>query len=214
MTRDEIEKLLNLYYEGETTVDQESALEEYFTSAGCADADFEADARYFRAVASLRTAVPDDLERRILNATVEAPRRRIRLNLRVAMSVAASLMLLIAVGTGLLRRSHSDDVPVTQAPVLILAMEKAAETEEVTPEFKVESPTLQDAQTAVSTGRQESEIDPYRLVSDPLEAVEIASETFEKLQRAFSKAGRGVDRVYVASAVVASPFEANKILKQ
>lgn len=61
-----IRKLLELYYEGETTQEQERQLGEYFETADEVPADMEADRELFAALKSLR--IPAGLEKQLSEA--------------------------------------------------------------------------------------------------------------------------------------------------
>ncbi len=92
----QVRTLLNNFYDGTSTEEQEQALRDYFASTTDLPDDLRADADIFRAMSATHT-VPADLEQRIIRATTG--RRRFTLKLAAsAIGIAASFALIIAIG--------------------------------------------------------------------------------------------------------------------
>lgn len=99
MKTNEVKILLQKYYEGLTTSEEESALEQYFME-GPSDPEFEADRLHFEAMASMRDEeipVPEDLETAVLSRLHQVQKTRPLQRRKIvyfSMSIAAGLLLL------------------------------------------------------------------------------------------------------------------------
>lgn len=110
MNATEISKLLGKYYEGETSLEEEVILSEYFATENVPE-EFAAEKEIFRHY-SLSDEIPepsDDLEKRIISAldSEEAKRRLFRLSRRELISYSSIAGLLLLAGSYfLLSRSN------------------------------------------------------------------------------------------------------------
>ncbi|MCM1310364.1 MAG: hypothetical protein NC301_04975 [Bacteroides sp.] len=99
MNKEQLRKYLDDFYNGTATPEQERLLSEYFLSAASVDEEFRADAEMFRAV-SAATTVPENLERRIVDATIGRKRKIRAVRFYRLTWVAASIaVVMILVGT-------------------------------------------------------------------------------------------------------------------
>lgn len=196
-----IRRLLELYYEGETDKAQEDELIEYFTSTVDVAPEFAADAAIFRAVADAhRVAVniPEDLEGRIVAATVDNRRQpRFARFYRVA-SIAAVFALMVGVG---LRLGREDARQVQSTPVHTPSeLVAAAQSVEPLPEDSVAEP-MQKAErkiAAVSRRKKAAPANGYHVVTDTAQAAEIADRVLALLDASLETGARGVKRADVA----------------
>lgn len=96
MTEKELKQYLEAFYAGESTIEMERALTDYFLTATEVPAELQADAAMFRAMGRIESDVPADLEHRIIDATVNrAPKRIFRRTLPFGMAAAAAAALLL-----------------------------------------------------------------------------------------------------------------------
>jgi hypothetical protein len=101
MKTSEVKILLQKYYDGLTSLEEESRLEKYFL-VGQADSELEADRLHFVAVSSMRDEdiqVPEDLEISVLNVLKEAQKKSMNGNRRMiytVLSIAAALLLMVS----------------------------------------------------------------------------------------------------------------------
>lgn len=101
MKTNEVRILLQKYYDGLTSAQEESDLQSYFLD-GRADAEFEADRIHFMAVAAMRDEeipVPGDLEASVLETLQRVQIEPARANRRIlftVLSIAAGLLLLVS----------------------------------------------------------------------------------------------------------------------
>ena len=112
MKTSEVKILLQKYYDGLTSLREESALEEYFLDHG-ADTEFEADKLHFLAVSSMRDEkipVPEDLEASVLLTLKEVQKNQGRGSRRIlfiALSFAAGLLLMVSTFVFLSRQDQT-----------------------------------------------------------------------------------------------------------
>lgn len=101
MNTNEIKTLLQKYYDGWSTPEEELLLESYFLN-GRPDREFAADEQYFRDMKEIRLAeipVPEDLEQSVLNRLESIQGQSAgssRRLLYLVMSSAASVLILIS----------------------------------------------------------------------------------------------------------------------
>jgi hypothetical protein len=128
MKTSEVKILLQKYYDGVTSVTEESMLEEYLLSSVC-EAEFEADRLHFEALASMRNEeieVPDDLEASVLHTLALVRKKAVparRRILYVSFSIAAGLLLMVS--TFVLLSRH-DQTTYTSDPDLAYAQSREA----------------------------------------------------------------------------------------
>ena len=101
---EDIKRLLDRYYDGMTTEEEENTLRTYFNSKDI-DANLKEESIFFTALQSSDCPTPAGMEERLsrqisLWNTVEATTRRTirHINLRWVVGIAASLLLLFAAG--------------------------------------------------------------------------------------------------------------------
>lgn len=102
MINDRIRQLLARYYDGVSTPEETKELKDFFCQAKNVPEDLGADAAIFKAMAQIEAKeckVPENLKERIIASTTG--RRRPSFSWRSAISVAASLAVLIALGVAL-----------------------------------------------------------------------------------------------------------------
>jgi hypothetical protein len=101
MNTNEIRILLQKYYDGWSTPEEELLLESYFLD-GRTDPEFAADEQYFREIRDLRLQVievPEDLEQSVLNRLESIQNQlpgKSRRILYLVMSSAASVLILVS----------------------------------------------------------------------------------------------------------------------
>ena len=88
MTKKEVFELLDKYYEAETTLEEESALQEYFSKA-----DIPAELKPFQSAFSWQTVLRNDVT---LSSSNPAHRRGLRVHWKRWVSVAAGLALAVS----------------------------------------------------------------------------------------------------------------------
>ena len=112
MKTNEVKILLQKYYDGLTSVQEESDLEQYFLNDRT-DPEFEADKLHFLAVSSMKDEeipVPDDLEASVLQTLKEAQKNRMRSSRRtlyLGLSIAAGLLLMVSTYIFLARQDQT-----------------------------------------------------------------------------------------------------------
>ncbi len=136
----DIKRLLNLYYEGKTSVNDEIIIRNYLSRPDC-DPEFDDDKMFFEALAGNNDTieVPTELQHRLSQAidqweeaernATAVHRRRFRLiSLRPSIGIAASIALLFALGT-----MRFGNQSITREPVDTFTdpMEAYAETQRV-----------------------------------------------------------------------------------
>lgn len=126
-TYDEIARLLDLYYTGQSTLADEQTLREYFASPD-ADPAFTADKRLFGAI-NAPVAAPDGLKQEIFREIdrLSAPRRIHKRIIPFWQRVAAAVVITVAVGsTSYFSVPHTPD---TSEPSELTAEEAHATTQ-------------------------------------------------------------------------------------
>lgn len=102
MNEEHIRQLLDAFYSGSASAEQEEQLRGFFASLADVPEEFKADAAMFRAMQQVSDStgnVPADLEERILDATVRRPSgSRIRRLLLPIIGAAAAVALILAIG--------------------------------------------------------------------------------------------------------------------
>lgn len=210
MNIDKIRLLLASYYDGTATGAEVNALKRYFVEAKDIPEDLKIDASIFKALASQEdTVVPDDLEEKIIAATTGAPRRSAFLNWRMAVSVAATLALLVTLGLAFRPERPAEDVP----PVIMASTILKTETSrDVAMTVKKPEPVEQEQpRIAVSAKKTKPAKSGYTEITDSAQVVEITSRLFAKLDASFNKAERLVKKTEIAVAIINNPFEAGKL---
>ncbi len=205
MSPERLRELLNAFYSGDSTAAAEDELIGYFPSSCNIPAEFKADAAMFRAMADARgraADVPADLEGRILAATVgrRSPRRYVWLY--KAASMAAVVALLFGVGLRISR-----DTQQTPAPSIHTPSELIAKTEDiaVVDTLAVEPHHECQASKAVAHARPrkvktvERPTNDYRIVTDTVQALEIADRALAMLGASLELGAKGMRKAEVAS---------------
>ena len=210
MNIDMIRHLLSAYYDGTATGADLNALKRYFVEAHDIPEDLRIDATIFRAMAAADHAdVPADLEQKIIDSTIGSQRRRRFLNWRVAVSAAASLALLISLGFAFLPEKSA--LPDDNA---LLASSILPEEEVVIQTAVIEQENIAEPQVRVArqqAPRARRNTGSYREITDSAQVVEITSRVLAKLDASFSKLENGVKKTEIAAAIIANPFDLNKL---
>ena len=99
-----IRKLLDRFYQGETTLEEEKILQDYFSSASVPE-ELMPDRDLFRTIepASQNISVPDGLNQKILNVIDQQARKVVktrRISMFTLSGLAAGLLVVIALYTG------------------------------------------------------------------------------------------------------------------
>lgn len=196
MTSQQVRQLLELYYEGQTTPEQEAALTDYFVTHPNVEADLRVDRRLFLALdRAARLAPPADLERRIVDATCGSPRRCMAIILRAAAAVA----VLVAVVYGIRnissdnRTSAFDDTQgVLEAlighPDTLLRVDTTAMVKPV-----AEEPRMATAETRRVSARKVRAGSRDIEITDTAQAREVLTLLDNILARQFSAASQSID---------------------
>ncbi len=117
MNTDKLTQLLEAFYDGTTTIEEEQELYQYFTSADVPE-ELEAEKRVFLGLYNLSAdddiEVPSSLSNKLSSliddlSEKEKPKRRSIMIRRVS-AIAASLLLLISVGLFILNDRHPHSV--------------------------------------------------------------------------------------------------------
>lgn len=115
MKTSEIKILLQKFYDGMSSPDEELFLEEYFLK-GQIDPDLETDERYFRELKDLKSEsieIPDDLESLVLNrlqSEQDRPERKSNRLIYIILSSAATVLLLVSSLFFLSQRDHTPEL--------------------------------------------------------------------------------------------------------
>lgn len=147
MTYEEVKRLLTKFYDGQSTVDEEEQLRQYFTTTDVpADvplelkADFEADRRVVLALSEADAAEPSaELERRVSDvlatppAVVLRPTKQVKQVKRLyrLRLVAASIAAVAVVAVGIYVWNRPTPVSTVYSDTCASADEAAAQTEEI-----------------------------------------------------------------------------------
>ena len=129
---EDIKHLLDRYYDGTTTEEEENTLRTYFNGSDI-DASLREESAIFTALQSSECPVPTGMEERLSrqisqwNSLDVATRRTVRhINLRWVVGIAASLLLLLA--TGAIVYQHENNSPQTEQDTYTNAKDAYAET--------------------------------------------------------------------------------------
>ncbi|WP_028897226.1 anti-sigma factor [Prevotella sp. HUN102] len=116
MKTEDIKDLLERFYEGNTTEEEERALKEYFSANDIAE-ELKPEQVFFRALNTDDATVPDRLEERLerqinqWNRVEKTVRRSAtRISLRWIVGVAASLLILFSIGIFVSRQGKEDNL--------------------------------------------------------------------------------------------------------
>ncbi len=200
MTTSRLRKLLEAYYGGTTTPQEEQMLREYFAQAADVPAEFRIDAAMFKAMSYIEeTHMPDDLEQRILATTVEKPSRPALIRWLPYAGVAAAVAVILTLCVRLMHHTPAEELP--QAPVLALNIATP-----VPEEPAVVYPVRLVRPVPPSTATTCTE------VTDPDEATRIVEEVLDMLARQMGDTGsEGVKKVEMAIAMAENPADVLEI---
>lgn len=212
MNIDKIRHLLASYYDGTATGAEVNALKRYFVEAEDIPDDLRLDATIFRAMASADApAVPADLEQKIIDSTIGSHRRSRFLNWRVIVSAAASLALLLSLGLAFLpEKSVDEPAENTYLASSILPKEEAVIQTEVIETVITPEPQERVVQQPAPRAKRPAS-GSYREITDSAQVVEITSRVLAKLDASFNKLENGVKKTEIAAAIIANPFDLNKL---
>lgn len=176
----EIRRLIDRYYDGSCSPDEELELEEYFcltTDSELPD-DLHAEAAMFRALAMAADSddieLPAGLDERLNAVTADAPVRRKPVIIRY-LSIAAAAAVVIAIGISLLTLSRPAEQPADEQMIAA----NGSTTVAVAPDTLTEAPA---DSAAVFVKAVTDETDTYRVIDDPEEAARITSEALSLLR--------------------------------
>jgi len=159
-----IQKLLDKYFEGQTSLEEEKVLHEYFRGPDVDEAfwPFQPLFRYFEAERS--TALSEDFEERLLSRLGSTPRiARLRPRLRRWLQAAAAAVLILAAGWWLIDQPLK---PRTQTAIdwsKYEVQDPERALEETKKALMLVSAKLEEASSETSRGVQK-----MRKVADPL----------------------------------------------
>ena len=136
---EDIKRLLDRYYDGTTTEEEEEALRTYFNGSDI-DASLREESVIFTALQSSECPVPTGMEGRLSRQisqwnTLEVTNRRAirHINLRWVVGIAASLLLLFA--TGAIVYQNENKSPQTEQDTYTNAKDAYAETSKALMKF-------------------------------------------------------------------------------
>lgn len=136
---EDIKRLLDRYYDGTTTEEEENTLRTYFNGSDI-DASLREESVFFTALQSSECPVPTGMEERLSrqisqwNSLEVATQRTIRhINLRWVVGIAASLLLLFA--TGAIVYQNENNSPQTEQDTYTNAKDAYAETSKALMKF-------------------------------------------------------------------------------
>lgn len=176
----EIRRLIDRYYDGSCSPDEELKIEEYFCLTPDSELpdDLRADAAMFRALAMAAGSddieLPTGLDERLDAVTADAPVRRKPVIIRY-LSIAAAAALVLTVGIGLLTLSRPAEQTTHEQMIAV----NGPAVVKVAPDTLAEATT---DSTSVFVEAVSGEADSYRVVDDPEEAARITSEALSLLR--------------------------------
>ena len=136
---EDIKRLLDRYYDGTTTEEEENTLRTYFNGSDI-DASIREESVIFTALQSSEYPVPTGMEGRLSrqisqwNSLEVATQRTIRhINLRWVVGIAASMLLLLA--TGAIVYQNENNSPQTEQDTYTNAKDAYAETSKALMKF-------------------------------------------------------------------------------
>ena len=136
---EDIKRLLDRYYDGTTTEEEEEALRTYFNGSDI-DASLREESVIFTALQSSECPVPTGMEGRLSRQisqwnTLEVTNRRAirHINLRWVVGIAASLLLLLA--TGAIVYQNENNSPQTEQDTYTNTKDAYAETSKALMKF-------------------------------------------------------------------------------
>jgi len=212
LSTEEVGRLLNAYYDGNTTAEQENALMQYFCGTEQVPEQYMADAALFRALKAEResigkVAVPAHLEQTIAKATYAGKHNASRYMYYMRwLSAVAAVAVLAVVAVNL----QHDTQPVDTVPTYA-----ASELRSNTVVSPV-GPTLADVEQDTITSavpeaednivpeRQVAKVqsktpdDPYVEVTDSTSVTRIMDDVLGQLSHSLSIANNGVRKVDIA----------------
>lgn len=191
---DEINRLLEAYYDGKTSIGQEKLLCDFFGSEGVIPEELEADKQLFDALAAVDLAkmtVPEDLEERIVAHidNLESRERRAGkgwIKRFAAISVAASVIVILALGLGFVAEN---DIKVYEPGTIVAEAESPDSVEEeIVVTQQIEQPEGQPLdEKAVQTNKpkRKKQVKRQRVVkANQLKSVSDEQIAYENTERA------------------------------
>lgn len=212
MITDDLRILLDSYYSGVSTPEEEETLRRYFSDNNVVDSEFEADAAIFRAISDLgEIQPPSGLEQRLISATVG--RRRPFGVLMPVIGIAASIAVVLCLGVFLMQYKDADRAEV-QSVVAFREEGRSvvADTVSMIPDIPhtIASAVVEESKEPVSVGDQTSD----KEVTDPEEAARIIEEIFAKLAIQMDDIELGARKADMAVAMARNPLEVLEIKKE
>lgn len=215
MNIDEIRLLLDRYYDGTATDSEIDALTRYFVGTHRIPADMRADQAIFRAMAShSQPGMPTDLQRKIVAATYGDSSRTLRRRWTFALTAAATILLVLAIGLSYFTEKPTPDTP--QIAVSTVRNPGPGVSQEISCPQEVSHADTIKTLPKIHRERKEEpvmEMNPssnFREVTDSAEVVEITSRIFAILDKSLSKTEAGVKQTEMAFALLSDPLGANE----
>lgn len=210
----ELDRLLELFYSGDSTPEQEDRLACLLSRREDIPQGYEDDARVVAALREAKASVPADLEQRILASTVERGHRPERLNWRAVAALAASVAVLVVLGISVLFSGREEtavegyvEVLVAQEPVKVIFAEVDDEATAV--EAK---PVVEPRQSGAEVKTVAAPAPRHREIDDPEEAAALMQAVVAKLGNTLAMADKGIQTAYTATEIMANPIGAAQIL--
>lgn len=218
----DLDRMLEAYYAGETTSDEEIAIAAYLKQLESVPEKYAADAALFKAMAAGRKAadtvhVPADLGRRIAEATYARPRVSRYLYFVRWASMAAVITVLAVVAVKIQRQEQPSEQPVKYVAselrrdsIVSGAGLPIADVSQDTIDVIVE--TTSAPARAVSTAASAVAVDdnPYVEVTDSATVTRIMGEVFGKLDNTLAIAEKSIKKTDLALNNI--PETINKVL--
>lgn len=216
----DLDRMLEAYYAGETTADEENAIAAYLKQFDPVPEKYAADVALFKAFAAGQEAmnavhVPADLERRIAETTYARPRMSRYLYFARWASMAAAIAVLAVVALKLQIHEHPNE-----QTVIYVASELRRDSVAPEPEVRL-ADVLQDTLAIVekpakavavtkSAPKVAEDDNPYVEVTDSATVARILGEVFGKLNSTLAVAGEGIKKTDLALNNI--PETINKVL--
>lgn len=204
-----IRKLLDLYYEGISTREQERELASFFAEAKELPEEFEADRLLFVAMADTDEDIPGALDVRIMSALRRESKRGKAIRALSFAAAAAAVLALLFVGIRLIAPEKTVE-PEMKTPLLtvvggpesgvqqtdtafLLCLEQTQQADKKQADHKKAGQSA-EMKTAAEEIEPEAVAEAnYRVIDNETEAYEIVNSVFMRLDDNISKVGYRID---------------------
>lgn len=204
-----IRKLLDLYYEGISTREQERELASFFAEAKELPEEFEADRLLFVAMADTDEDIPEALDVRIMSALRRESKRGKAIRALSFAAAAAAVLALLFVGIRLIAPEKTVE-PEMKTPLLTVVGGPESGVQQTDTAFLLcleqtqqadkKQADLKKAGQPAEMKTAAEEIEPeavaeanYRVIDNETEAYEIVNSVFMRLDDNISKVGYRID---------------------